>query len=102
MTDHLHFAPVILYSDDAKAVHDALRASGHAELADKIHQKAQRSRLDRMYAELSVNCSDDEFDDDDEPIVSQGASGAYVMTWRWVQKDEIRQIIRETRNTQRL
>lgn len=92
-----HFAPVILYSEDAKAVHDALLASGHTELADKIREKATRSRLDRLYAEHVTLGSDDEFDHDDEPIVSQGAAGAYVQVWRWVYKDDIRETLREKR-----
>jgi len=48
MTLPTPFAPVILYSEDAKAVHDALLASGHIDLAQKIRQKAYRSRLDKM------------------------------------------------------
>jgi len=90
-----HFAPVILYSEDAQAVHDALLASGHTDLAEKIRTKANRSRLDRMYAEHVTFGNDDEFDHDDEPIISQGVNGAYVMTWRWVYKDEIRENLRE-------
>ncbi len=93
-----HFAPVILNSEDAKAVHDALLASGYSALAQNIRLKANRSRLDKMYAEHVVCVSDDEFDHDDEPVISQGASGAYVMVWRWVYKDEIRQTLRENRD----
>jgi hypothetical protein len=96
MSAPTHFAPVILYSDDAKAVHDALLTSGHTELAEKIRQKAQRSRLDKMYAEHVDVGSDDDFDHDDEPVVSQGAAGAYVMVWRWVYKETIRETIRSS------
>jgi hypothetical protein len=92
------FAPVILYSEDAEAVHDALVASGHTDLARKIRLKANRSRLDKMYAEHVVCGSDDEFDHDDEPVISQGASGAYVMVWRWVSKDDIRETLREKKS----
>ena len=95
MSSKQSFAPVILYSEDAEAVHDALLASGHSDLAQKIRLKANRSRLDKMYAEHVVCGSDDEFDHDDEPVISQGASGAYVMVWRWVYKDEIRETLRE-------
>lgn len=94
---HKPFAPVILYAEYANAVHDALIASGHTQLAQSIRQKATRSRLDRMYAEHVALGSDDEFDHDDEPIVSQGATGAYVQVWRWVYKDEIRQTLRENK-----
>ena len=90
-----HFAAVILYSEDAQAVHDALLASGHTVLAEKIRTKANRSRLDRMYAEHVTFGSDDECDHDDEPIISQGATGAYVQVWRWVYKDEIHQTLHE-------
>lgn len=98
MSSEKSFAPVILYSEDAKAVHDALLASGHADLAQKIRMKASRSRLDKMYAEHVVYGSDDEFDHDDEPVISQGESGAYVMVWRWVSKYDIRETIREKRD----
>ena len=95
-----HFAPVILYSEDAKAVHDALLASGHTDLARKIRHKANRSRLDKLYAEHVTVGSDDEFDHDDEPVISQSASGAYVMVWRWVYKEEIRETLRHRKATQ--
>lgn len=97
-----HFAPVILYSEDAEAVHDALLASGHSDLAQKIRLKANRSRLDKMYAEHVVCGSDGEFDHDDEPVISQGASGAYVMVWRWVCKDDIRETLREKRDARQV
>lgn len=90
------FAPVILYSEDAKAVHDALILSGHLELAETIRCKAKRSRLDKMYAEHVDVGSDDDFDHDDESVVSQGAAGAYVMVWRWVYKETIRETIRSS------
>lgn len=93
MPTNSHFAPVILYSDDAKAVHDALLTSGNAELAQIIRDKAKRSRLDKIYAD-SVNISNDgTYDIDAEPIISQGADGAFVMVWQWVDKDEIRELI---------
>ena len=100
MSESQHFAPVILYSEDAKAVHDALLASGHADLAHKIRQKANRSRLDRIYAEHVTFGSDDEFDHDDEPVISQGANGAYVQVWRWVYKEEIRRSLRNNKARQ--
>lgn len=97
-----HFAPVILYSQDAEAVHNALLASGHNDLAQKIRMKANRSRLDKMYAEHVVCGSDDEFDHDDEPVISQGASGAYVIVWQWVYKHEIREALRVKKGAQQL
>jgi hypothetical protein len=102
MSSPSHFAPVILYSEDAEAVHDALLASGHSDLVQKIRLKAKRSRLDKMYAEQVVCGSDGEFDHDDEPVISQGESGAYVMVWRWVSKGEIRETLREKRDAQRV
>jgi hypothetical protein len=97
MSESPHFAPVILYPDDAKAVHDALIASGHTNLAQMIRQKANRSRLDRLYAEHVTLGSNNEFDHDDDPVVSQGASGAYVQVWRWVCKDEVRETLRDNK-----
>lgn len=95
MADTNHFSPVILYSDDARAVHDALMSSGHGELAEKIRRKAFRSRLDRMYADLVNVCDENIFEADDEPVISQGPEGAYVMVWHWVYKDTIRKKILE-------
>ena len=59
-----------------------------------------RSRLDRLYAENVTFGSDDEFDIDDEPVVAQSAKGAYVMVWRWVYKDEIRETLRNRKTPQ--
>ena len=98
MSSKESFAPVILYPGDAEAVHDALLASGHTDLAQKIRLKANRSRLDRMYAEHVVCGSDDEFDHDDDPVIAQSAGGAYVMVWRWISKDEIRETLRERKS----
>ena len=98
MSEKSHFAPVILYSEDAKAVHDALLASGHTDLAEKIRDKANRSRLDRLYAEHVYLGNDGEFDIDDEPVISQGANGAYVQVWHWVYKDDIRETLRNRKS----
>jgi hypothetical protein len=96
------FAPVILYSQDAEAIYNALLASGYTDLAEKVRAKAGRSRLDIMYAE-HVDCGcDGDFDVDDNPVIAQGATGAYVMVWRWVGKDEIRQSLRDNREIRKL
>jgi hypothetical protein len=92
-TTTTHFAPVLLYSEDAKAVHDALLASGHTDLAQMIGKKARRSRLDKLYAHVTRD-NDDELTHDDEPIVSQSAGGAHVQVWKWVCKDDVRQTLR--------
>jgi hypothetical protein len=102
MSLRTQFAPVILYSEDAEAVHDALLASGQIELAQKIREKANRSRLDRMYAEHVTMGSDDEFDHDDEPIVAKSTEGAYVMVWRWVSRDTIRRVLGERKRKHKL
>ena len=96
------FAPVVLYSEDAEAVHDALLASGQIELAHKIREKANRSDLDRLYAEYVTKASDDEFDHDDEPIVAQSNEGAYVMVWRWVSRATIRRAVRVRKKQQQI
>jgi len=83
------FAPVILYSEDAQAVHDALLTSGHSELADLISQKAQRTETDRAYASALELWDDGEFEVDENPIVSSSKDGAFVMVWQWLGSDEI-------------
>jgi hypothetical protein len=95
----MNFAPCVLYPADVKAIHDALLAAGHTELAETIRLKARRSRLDRMYAEHVTRGSDEKYDHGDDPILAHGTSGADVQVWRWVQKEEIRKMIRDKRNS---
>lgn len=84
-----HFHSVILYSKDAKAIHDALVSSGHTDLAATIIKKSKRSKSDRKYVDALCLWDEDAFDLDDDPIVSRGEDGAFVMVWQWVYKDEI-------------
>jgi hypothetical protein len=79
-----HFAPVILYSEDAKAVHDALISSGHLELANIISERAQRTDSDRRYANALELPEEGTFEMDDTPVVSSSEDGAFVMVWQWV------------------
>jgi len=86
-----HFHPVILYSEDAKAVHDALVSCGHSDLALKIAKKAKRSKTDWKYINALRLWNEGSFDVDDEPVVSKGDDdGAYVMVWQWIYRDAIR------------
>ena len=91
-----HFHPVILYSADTKAVHDALFASGYSDLALKIAEKSKRSKTDLKYTGALRLWDEGRFDVDDEPIVSKGEDGAYVMVWQWIYKEEMRQKINES------
>lgn len=88
-----HFSPVLLYSDHAKAVHDALISSGHLELAEIISERAQRTESDRRYANALELLEEWTFEMDDTPVVSSSEDGAFVMVWQWVDKDEIRELI---------
>lgn len=85
-----YFHPVILYSEDAKAVHDALLAAGHFDLALKIAKKSKRSKTDLKYTSALRLWDEGRFDVDDEPVVSRGEDGAYVMVWQWIYNEEIR------------
>ena len=78
------FESAILYSSEAEEVYKALKKSGHTELATRIREKTRRSKRDRKFIENLGYLSEDEFDVDDCPVVSQCDEGAYVMVWRWV------------------
>ena len=88
MSTPTRFSSVVLYSDDAKAIHDALLASGHDALAAMIATKALRSKTDRRFIAALPRLDDSDFDVDDEPVVSVSEDGAYVMVWRWVTNEE--------------
>lgn len=102
MNEANHYAPVILYSEDIKEVYLALLSAGRVELAQKILRKSNRSRLDEMYIEHAVADHSDDFNHDEEPVVSQCSNGAFVMLWKWVYKDEIRQALKNTKNSQKV
>ncbi|MCX6942315.1 MAG: hypothetical protein NTX09_16560 [Verrucomicrobia bacterium] len=82
------FSPALLFHKEAKAVHDALAASGHHALASMIASKARRSETDRQFIAALPRLDDSDFDVDDEPVVSASEDGAYVMVWRWVANEE--------------
>lgn len=84
------FHPVLLYSADTTAVHAALLSSGYYDLAKKIAEKSKRSKTDRKYIDAIKLWDDATFDIDDEPVVSRGEEGAYVMVWQWVDENETR------------
>ena len=83
------FFPVILYDDDVRAVHDALLNAGNKKLAAMLRRKARRTKLDRMYTDAIRYHDENEYDLDDNPIVSRGDDGAYVMLWCWVSEDDL-------------
>ncbi len=83
----VEFAPVILYSEDAKAVHNALVSSGNNELAEKVASLAHRSDYDRSLIAGLPYLDENEFSVDDMPIVSTSEIGGYVMVWCWVDKE---------------
>lgn len=82
------FNPVFLSGSEAVALHRALYANGHSELAALISQKAQRTESDRKYAASLQSFDDDVFEIDDAPVVSSSESGAFVMVWQWVDAAE--------------
>jgi hypothetical protein len=91
-----HFHPVVLYSEDAKQVYDALVSSGHNDLALKIATKAKRTKTDKKYADAVRLWDEGDFDIDDEPVVSRGEDGAYVIVWQWIYKNAIRKRTKES------
>jgi len=90
-----HFHPVILYSEEAKAVHDALVFCGHSDLALEIAKKSKRSKTDQKYINALRLRDEGTVDVDDDPVVSRGEDGAYVMVWQWIHKEEIRKSTKE-------
>jgi hypothetical protein len=82
------FLPALLLASEVESIHAALTASGHGELAELVKGKGSRSDSDRRYSDAIELWDEGTFDIDDEPIVSEGEDGAYVMVWQWVYKCE--------------
>ncbi len=81
---HITFHPAYLSGSDAGKIHRALVESGHAELADIISERAQRTESDHRYANALELLEEGTFEVDDEPVVSSSEGGAFVMVWQWV------------------
>ncbi|MGD9781137.1 MAG: hypothetical protein AB7V14_03185 [Kiritimatiellia bacterium] len=88
MSKEACYSPVVLYNEEIRLVINALRTSGHESLASMINAKARRSKNDVRYVAALPSLGDFDFDVDDEPVVSSGEGGAYVMVWRWVSDDQ--------------
>jgi hypothetical protein len=69
---------------EAEKIHHALVESGHAELAEIMSERAQRTDSDRRYANALELLEEGFFEVDDEPVVSASEDGAFVMVWKWV------------------
>ena len=80
--------PVLLSSDESKAVHKALTSSGNHALANMLASKAQRSKTDFKFISAISLLEDSDFEMDDEPVVSASEEGAYVLVWRWISSDD--------------
>lgn len=83
------FHPVVLYSEDAQRIYEALVLSGNEELALKVGRKSKRTKLDKKYVSALNLYDEGTFNVDDNPVVSKGKDGAYVMVWQWISRDEI-------------
>lgn len=83
------FHPIVLYSEDVKSIYNALVFSGSNELALEIAKKSKRTKADKRYVAAVKLWDDGAFDIDDDPVVSRGEDGAYVLVWQWVNKNEI-------------
>lgn len=42
-----------------------------------------------MYARIAKETSDDDFEIDDDPVVSVGIGGAFVSAWIWIPTPEV-------------
>jgi len=84
-----HFHPIILYSEESKALHDALVSSGYGDLASNIARKAMRSTTDRKYIDALQLWDGETFNVDDQPVVSISEDGAHVMIWQWISRQEL-------------
>ena len=82
------FKPALLLASEAESIHAALLGSENFKLAKLVKDKASRTESDRKYSDSVKLWDEGTFDIDDEPIVSEGEDGAYVMVWQWVYKRE--------------
>lgn len=89
MSTAIKYYPALLAGDEISQIHDALTASGHHDLASLLERKSSRTPRDRLYSQSLPSFDENDFDVDDDPIVSETDNGAYVMTWRWVAKEDL-------------
>ena len=82
------FYPIVLYSKDVEAVYTALATAGYDALAERIASLANPSESDLKLAASLPYLDDNEFDVDNQPIVSSSETGGYVMVWCWVSNED--------------
>jgi hypothetical protein len=91
MSDTSKFFHMVLYSDQAKAVYEALVSSGHDALAAMVASGSRRSETD--YKFIAAMPKIDEIDEsaldyDEVPVVFETEEGGYVMLWYWVSNED--------------
>ena len=75
---------ITLSESEINAIHAALVASGHADLAELLPINRQPSEEELIYATLAKERTGDDLEVDDDPLVSIGDDGAFVSAWLWV------------------
>jgi len=78
-----------LQAEEVLAIHEALLAAGHEELAGLLACKATRTEWEKRYAAAIQLGDENVFSMDDAPIVSASEEGAYVMVWQWVDQSAV-------------
>jgi hypothetical protein len=82
-----------LSREELEQVRNALDGSGHSALADRLANSLIAGEHDAAFhaaarEKYSWRLSDGDLDFDDQPGVSQGDKGAYVLGWLWVTNSE--------------
>ena len=88
MYDTSKFFHMVLYSDEAKAVYEALAASGHDALAAMVASGSQRSEIDYKFMAAMPEIDESALDYDEVPVVFVTEDGGYVMLWCWVSNED--------------
>lgn len=76
--------PVLLDALQVASIHQALIITGNIDLANLIASKAIVSKENERFVSAVRSSLNDDFEMDENPIVSPSEEGAFVMVWRWV------------------
>jgi len=76
--------PVLLDASQVASIHQALIINGNIDLANLIASKAIISKKNERFVSAVRSSLNDDFEMDEDPIVSPSEEGAFVMVWRWV------------------
>lgn len=77
---------MILAADLATKMHAAFMEAGRSDLANQLEWAGMEDPDYDYYREQSkeLDLDENDFDMDDDPLVSGGDDGAYVAVWHWI------------------